>query len=307
MSLNETLQARAALLRQVREFFYQRNILEVETPLLCQRGVTDPHLKNFAVAERYLQTSPEYAMKRLLAASSGSIFQISKAFRDEPSGQQHNPEFTLLEWYHVGFDHRQLMREVSALLQTVLQTANADEISYQALFQQKLEIDPLNCHIEQLQQCATAHGITLHQASASLDKTTWLQLLMSHCIEPTLGNERPICVYNYPAEQAALARLATEDPRVAERFEVYFKGIELANGFHELSDAKEQAARFAADNIERQRLGYPQAPIDQRLLEALEQGLPDCAGVALGIDRLLMLQTNSNCISDVLAFDWSAA
>lgn len=312
----EQLQKRAKIIQTIRQFFIERKVLEVETPLLSQAGVTDIHLfcfKTFFIGPEistakpnpqgvplYLQTSPEFHMKRLLSAGSGSIFQIGKAFRNEESGRFHNPEFTLLEWYQVGFDHFLLMDEMDQLLQLVLACDSARRCSYQDAFLEVLNIDPLTAEIDALK--AVGQKLNLGEVvDDETDKDTLLQLLFCVAIEPVIAEHRPCFIYNFPASQAALARISKEDSRVAERFEVYYKGIELANGFHELSDADEQLSRFQEDNRLRLRKGIEEMPIDQRFINALPN-LPDCAGVALGVDRLVMLATEKTHIDDVLSF-----
>lgn len=286
------LRLRAQILAKIRSFFAEREVLEVETPLLSAAATTDPHLKSFRVErDYYLQTSPEFAMKRLLAAGSGAIYQIGKAFRDEEQGRQHNPEFTMLEWYRPGFDHHDLMDEMDDLLQTILGTETAERLIYADAFQKYLGINPHTATITELQKCAQINIVGLENAS----RDAWLHLLISHCIEPHLGQQKPTFLYNFPASQAALARV---HDGVAERFEVYIQGMELANGFHELRDATEQEKRFIADLQERSI----QVPYDQHLLSALRHGLPDCAGVALGIDRLVMIAANTRNIADVMSF-----
>ncbi|MDN4502164.1 elongation factor P--(R)-beta-lysine ligase [Alteromonadaceae bacterium BrNp21-10] len=307
----ETLEIRAKLLANIRQFFAERKVLEVETPQLAQHSVTDPHLASFRTEyvgpghaqglSLYLQTSPEFSMKRLLCAGSGCIYQICKAYRNEESGRYHNPEFSMLEWYRVGFDHQQLMQEVADLLQVILHCKLPTYLSYQQTFIQYLGIDPLSCSLDELKDVASQQGFR-DIAQQENNPDTLLQLLFSHCIEPQIGQEVPIFVFDFPATQAALARISPSDCRVAERFEVYFKGIELANGFHELADADEQQRRFQQDNQRRQQMGLPVITPDNYLLEALRSGLPDCAGVALGIDRLVMLASSNNNISNVQAF-----
>jgi len=295
----ENLKKRAQIIAQIRDFFAARRVLEVETPLLSSATVTDvnlhslkTHCKN--LGDLYLQTSPEYAMKRLLAADSGSIYQICKAFRDDESGRLHNPEFTILEWYRVGFNHHQLMDEMDKLLQLILSGARATRYSYQEIFEKFLQVNPHKADIKVLQKCAHEHGIDVEVD----DKDTWLQLLMSEIIEPKL--KATVFVYDYPASQAALAKIRKAKFPVAERFEVYVDGIELANGFHELQDAREQRQRFLHDLKKREKLGYPKIPIDENFLASLEHGLPACAGVALGIDRLIMLALDANHIDQVI-------
>lgn len=308
--------ARAALLRLIRDFFYTRNVLEVDTPLLSAGTVTDEHLDAFETpfhfsstgepVRLFLQTSPEYAMKRLLCAQSGSIYQICKAFRHEGEGRWHNPEFTMLEWYRIDFDHFALMNEVDELLQLVLNTKAGEQISYQHAFIEYLDVDPLNTSDEVLVDIMTKENIDIH-APETLGFDSKLQLLFSYCIEPKIGQQRPCFVYNFPASQAALAKINESDPRVADRFEVYFKGVELANGFNELSAAHEQRSRFQQDNEKRQQAGLATKPIDENFLCALEAGLPSCAGVALGIDRLLMLKVGAQHIQEVISFPVSRA
>lgn len=305
------LQQRAALIQQIRSFFTERGVWEVDTPAMSQASVTDIHLHNFSTTlvgpgfaaglPLYLMTSPEFHMKRLLAAGSGAIFQINKAFRNEEAGRHHNPEFTMLEWYRPGFDHHDLMDEMDALLQLVLGSGAAERFSYQMAFEKVLGLCPLTASLLQLRQAAEKLGLA-DIAEKETDRDTLLQLLFSIGIEPVIGQTVPAFVYDFPASQAALAKINPSDPRVADRFEVYFKGIELANGFHELQDAEEQLARFKADNDKRREMNLPEQPIDFHLIDALRAGLPDCAGVALGIDRLIMLALDKSHIHDVTAF-----
>lgn len=301
----ENLTKRAHIFKQIRDFFLQRDVLEVETPLLANSTATDAPIASFMTTSgQYLQTSPEFPMKRLLAAGSGAIYQLGKAFRAGEQGHKHNPEFTLLEWYRPGFDHHALMQEVDELLQKILQTSPGKKLSYAEVFQTYLQFDPHRCSLQELQQCAAQHHLNI--ANTEIERDDWLDLLLTHLIEPQLGITQPLFIYDYPASQAALARLRQEnDITVGERFEVYVNGIELANGYHELLDAEEQRQRFMADNLERKALGYPQIPIDEYFLAGLKHGMPACAGVALGIDRLIMLALKANSIADVISFDWS--
>ncbi|WP_019617117.1 elongation factor P--(R)-beta-lysine ligase [Psychromonas ossibalaenae] len=312
----QQLQQRAQIIQNIRSFFVSRGLLEVETPSLSQAGVTDVHLFCFqtmfigppispAKADSsgvplYLQTSPEFHMKRLLSAGCGSIFQISKAFRNEESGRFHNPEFTMLEWYQVGFDHHLLMDEMDQLLQMVLSCEPARRCTYQEAFIEVLAVDPLHSTVEELKQAGASLNLG-EVLNGEIERDTILQLLFCVAVEPVIAQEKPCFVYNFPASQAALARISQADPRVAERFEVYYKGIELANGFHELSDAEEQLKRFQEDNRLRKRKGLAKMPIDQNFIDSLPF-LPDCAGVALGIDRLIMLAAGQEHIDDVLSF-----
>lgn len=298
------LHQRAALLNKIRKFFQQRDVLEVETPVLSRATVTDVHLHSLSTQlnqqeKFYLQTSPEFAMKRLLAAGSGPIFQITKAFRDDEYGCLHNPEFTMLEWYQPGFDHQQLMDEVDALLQTTLFTLPAVRFSYAEIFKKILNINPFIISESELQTLAR-HYVNCN--TNDLSKDDCLNLLMSHVIENQLGQDCPCFIYDYPASQAGLAKLSDDNPKVAQRFEVYLSGIELANGYHELTDPIEQAQRFENDLAQRRKLNLVQTTIDKNLLAALQHGLPACAGVALGIDRLCMLAMQAETIGDVIAF-----
>jgi elongation factor P--(R)-beta-lysine ligase len=305
----DQLVLRANVYKQIRQFFEARQVLEVETPLLCHATVTNPHIASFNTAlsftgnpelePLFLQTSPEYAMKRLLAAGVGSIFQICKAFRNGEYGRYHNPEFTLLEWYRLGFTHHDLMSEVDALLETVLATPKADKISYTELFEMFFSINPHTASQNLLKDIANRANLSL---VGDHPRDTWLDLLMTHLLEPQLGLDRPIFVFDYPYTQAALARISTEeDYQVAERFELYYKGVELANGYHELCNSAELLCRFEANNMLRKQSLLPIVPIDNYLLEA-QASFPECAGVALGMDRLLCLATGSNNLADVIAF-----
>lgn len=309
------LKKRAQLLEMLRAFFKDRGVMEVETPLMCHTSVTDPMIESVPVLFRelskkdhesqryYLQTSPEYAMKRLLSAGSGCIFQLSKAFRQGEVGRYHNPEFSMLEWYRIGFDHHALMDEMDALLMCLLNVPPADRISYQALFEMKIGIDP---HTVTLSQCESiASHLQLDIASTMTTVDEWLNIFMSHEIEPNLGHDHPYFIYDFPVSMSALSRIVPGNPSTASRFEVYFKGIELANGFHELSDAKEQRKRFEGNAAARKALGLVHMPIDEYFLASLAHGLPDCAGVALGFDRLVMLALGLDHIQSVLSFDFS--
>ena len=301
----QALAARAWLLAAIRKFFAAREVLEVETPLLCAGTVTDPTVLPWQSAGRWLQTSPEYAMKRLLAAGSGPIYQICKAFRAGEAGARHNPEFTLLEWYRPGFDLNALMDEVAALLRTVLPCEQPEKIRYAELFQAHTGSDPHRATASELSAVARRH---LAVSFESAPRNTWLDLLFSHLIEPTLRDRGPVFIYDYPASQAALAQLGDADRvRVARRFELYVDGLELANGYLELRDAAEQQHRFQADQQQLAAQGEPPRPLDERLLAALAAGLPTCSGVALGIDRLLMLQLGVEQIDTTLSFGWQRA
>jgi len=304
---------RAKMLAIIRSHFEQAAILEVETPLLSKTAGTDPYLDPLASVftgpnhpsglKQYLQTSPEFFMKRLLVSGSGSIYQICKAFRDGEVGKRHNPEFSLLEWYELDIDHHQLMSNLSVLIEKVFsKKLPVEKITYQALFQAQLSVDPLNTTVKELEAVAVKRGIAL-EGNCSLDE--WLDLLMVECLEKSLGQDTLCFIYDYPASQASLARLSVDDTRVANRFELYYQGVELANGYYELADAAEQKARFMADNEQRQKLGKSTLPIDDAFLNALETGLPNCSGVAVGLDRLLMLKMGYDKLSQVMPFPFS--
>ncbi len=310
----DNLRARARLLAAIRRFFAEREVLEVETPLLSQAAATDPHLDSFVTAYQepgaaqaascYLHTSPEFAMKRLLAAGSGPIYQLCKVFRQGERGRRHNPEFTMLEWYRPHWDHHALMDEVEDLVRSVLPARGAlgptERLSYVEAMRRLAGVHPLEDSIEQLAACAQGHGITM--ASVLVERDDWLDLLMSHVVEPRLGEAGLCFIYDYPRSQAALARISPSDPRLAQRFELYLRGVELANGFHELTDAAEQRARFQADLARRRAEGLNVVPMDEHLLAALAFGMPSCAGVALGVDRLCMLRCEAERIDEVISF-----
>ncbi|MEP7313994.1 MAG: EF-P lysine aminoacylase EpmA [Pseudomonadota bacterium] len=304
------LQRRAALLARSREFFAERGVLEVQTPALVQTAVTDPQIESFAVLEgsgarrRYLHTSPEYAMKRLLAAGSGDIYQICQVFRAGESGSPvHNAEFTLLEWYRLGFSLQQLMRETAALATMLLDPAGSprpvEYVTYAEAFRRALRLDPLECSLEALTAAAARHGLA-RSSLTSASRDDLLDFLVASQVGPRLGLAGITCLHNYPASQASLAQLDNTDPRTARRFELYVQGIEIANGYVELADATEQAARFEADARERERRGLVVHGGDRRLLAALQHGLPPCAGVALGFDRLVMVALGAKRLDAVL-------
>lgn len=311
----ETLKLRARILARIRDYFAQEGVFEVDTPILSRAGTTDPHLHSFAARSLapgdslntyYLHTSPEFAMKRLLAAGSGSIYQIGKVFRAGETGRRHNPEFTMLEWYRVGFDYHQLMNDAEALvvrtLADLLPLRSSERLSYADAFKRYAGVDPHAANAADLRACAQEHNVAV-QGLNDEDVDGWLNLLITHVVEPNLGRgPRLTFLYDYPASQAALARVRDGTPAVAERFEIYVDGIELANGFHELGDSEEQRLRFENDRRLRSEHHLADVPTDQKLLEALRGGLPECSGVALGIDRLLMLVAGAQDISDVIAF-----
>ncbi|HEY1724647.1 MAG TPA: EF-P lysine aminoacylase EpmA [Steroidobacteraceae bacterium] len=305
-----TLRLRAELLAATRAFFAERGVLEVDTPSLVRHAVTDPQLHSAEVrlpghpATLYLHTSPEYAMKRLLAAGSGDIYQIAHVYRGEEFSRLHNPEFTLVEWYRCGFSMPALMDEVAQLTQRLLGMSPAlplEHLSYSAALERATGCEPLGASDTRLRGVAIELGLELRLA-AQCQRDELLDWLMASVVGPRLGEQALCFVHGYPASQASLARLDPDDARIARRFELYYRGVELANGFEELADAAEQRARFEADREQRRQRDLPLPEIDQALLQALESGLPPVAGVALGFDRLLMLRTGASEIASVLTF-----
>ncbi|ATZ73524.1 elongation factor P lysine(34) lysyltransferase [Idiomarina sp. X4] len=307
------LQQRAELFKSVRQFFEKRGVTEVDTHLLSQYGVSDIHLKNLSTEfsqslpsgshTLYLQTSPEFAMKRIIAAYQQDIYQLSHVVRDDEVGRFHNPEFTLLEWYRVGYDDTALIDEVSELLSETCGALPLVKRTYQECFLNVLKLDPLTPEgIESIRQHLAELPSLTDWMQKETDASTILQVAFSECIEPTFPKNTPQCVTHFPVEQAALARVDEFDTRVAKRFEVYYQGVELANGYHELTDAVDQKKRFQDDNQKRRVRAQSQMAADDRLIAALESGLPDCAGVALGFDRLLMIKSGAQHISEVLPF-----
>jgi lysyl-tRNA synthetase class 2 len=300
------------MLAELRRYFAGAGVLEVETPLACSSSGTDPALQPVMArytgpvfpqgTDLYLQTSPELGMKRLLAAGTGAIYQICKAFRDGEAGRLHNPEFSILEWYRPGFDLGQLMDELAEVVRLAVERPELEPVceSYAGLFRSTLGVDVFDCSAEQLQALAIEHHV-LGAEGLNLDRDGWLDLLMSHLVQPNLGQGSLCFVTDYPASQAALARV-NPDGRTAARFELFYDGVELANGFHELVEADEQAQRFEADNCRRKAQGQPPIRVDRLLLGAMQHGLPDCSGVAVGLDRLLMLRLGEKDIDRVLSF-----
>jgi elongation factor P--(R)-beta-lysine ligase len=298
------LKQRAKILQQIRDFFVARGYFEVETPIMARFGVSDIYLENMEVCWRKqtykLQTSPEYHMKRLLAAGSGDIFQISKVFRDDELGRWHNPEFTMLEWYKTAADHHILMQEVADLLAIFLPEQVVLKLTYQEIFREFAGIDPFSASTEELQHKLGDYKLADVLEVGKDPHDEFLFLLLSHVIEPNLAAlKQPLIIYDYPPSQAALAKV--NDGR-AQRFELYYRGVELANGYNELLDAEMLKARFLHDNAERLKMGKKFAPADEYLLAAMQQGLPPCSGVALGIDRLVALMCEQDSLSEVLSF-----
>jgi lysyl-tRNA synthetase class 2 len=318
----EAIKARAEVYASIRAFFYSHDILEVETPLLSKSTATDPFLDSIQVnlsistglpAQAYfLHTSPEFPMKRLLASGSGPIYQLCKTFRNAETGHRHNPEFTMLEWYRPGFDMNQLMLEVNELVTTVLNHYEVvtEKLSYRDAFLNFLGIDPflaLDAELKNLAQDKAGYFSSEKDGCSIRDD--YLNLLLSVCIEPFLGkNEKgdiqAVFLYGYPASQASLAKLNKDEfgQEIAERFELYINGLEIANGYFELTDAEEQRRRFNKDNEHRKSLGLSIIPVDENLLAALNEGMPSCSGVALGVDRLLMIKLNASSIEEVISF-----
>ncbi len=311
---HDALRARAQLNARLREFFAQRGVLEVSTPILSSAATVDPHIHSWVaqssiLGQRWLQTSPEFAMKRLLAAGSGPIYQVCPVFREDELGRLHNPEFTMLEWYRPGYDHHQLMDEVESLVTALVPdgmlSGRAERLSYRDAMLREAGIDPFVTSAEGLCACLLEWGIPVPPNVTDEESNNpdfWLDLLMALKVGPNLGQSGLTFIYDYPCSQAALARIRLDKPPVAERFELYWQGVELANGFHELSDADEQRRRFESDQSLRRSRGLSVPPMDQRLLEALVTGLPDCAGVAMGLDRLLMLALGLTTVDETLAF-----
>lgn len=304
----ETLRLRAGLLSRVRRHFAETGALEVETPVMVQAAVTDVHLESLEVRRAdgsragFLHTSPEYAMKRLLCADAPDIFQVAHVFREGERGRRHNPEFTMVEWYRLGIDHHALMDDVERLLRALLEphraVAASRRVTYAEAFRATLGIDPLACSTTQLREALLARGESVPDSLAD-ERDGLLDLAMSTLVAAAFPAGRITFLHDFPASQAALARVRGP---VASRFEAFWGGLELANGFHELGDAGEQASRFAADRLERARRGQPDREPDRLFLGALRSGLPPCAGVALGFDRVVMIAAGTDCIDDVLAF-----
>lgn len=313
----EALQLRARLNAAIRTFFAERGVLEVETPILSGAGNSDPNIASFSLQfsgrsdgaprTRWLRTSPEFPLKRLLAAGIGDCYELGRVFRDGEAGGRHNPEFTMLEWYRVGWDHQALIDETIALVESALalvgRGANVVQIRYRELYQRMLGLDPMLAAEHELQAALGDVRIDPH----GLRRDDWLDLLMTHRLQPSFPRDQLLAVYDYPASQCALARVRDGDVPVAERFELYLGSLELANGYHELLDADEQRQRFVRDHALRADRGAVLPPLDEHLLAALQAGMPACAGVALGVDRLLMAMLGSERIADVLAFDLSRA
>lgn len=314
--MKTTLQLRARLNACIRAFFAERDVLEVETPILSAAGNTEPNIESFQAlftghvsagpALRWLRTSPEYPLKRLLAAGVGDCYELGRVFRNGEAGGRHNPEFTMLEWYRVGWDHHRLMEETAELVRQALhlvqRSARLEVVSYRDLYLRGLGLDPFTASVAQLQ--APLEGI--HIDPQGLERDDWLDLLMTHHLQPAFAQDVMTVVHDWPATQAALAKIRPGEPPLAERFELYLGAVELANGYHELTDAQEQRQRFVRDHARRSARGDVLPPFDEHLLQALPS-MPACAGVAVGVDRLLMAMLGTPRIADVLAFEFASA
>ncbi len=316
----DALRLRARLYATIRAFFSERGVLEVETPVLSMAGNTDANIASFSLEfsgrtegaprTRWLRTSPEFPLKRLLAAGIGDCYELGRVFRDGEAGGRHNPEFTMLEWYRVGWDHRRLIDETVALVQASLalvrRHATATTTTFRDLYRERLDLDPFEADDAALRAALGDVAID----PEGLTRDDWLDLLMTHRLQPTFASDALLVIHDYPASQCALAKLRAgegDEPAVAERFELYLGPLELANGYHELTDADEQRARFLRDHALRADRGAVRPPLDEGLLAAMSAGLPDCAGVALGVERLLMAMLGTDRIADVLAFDFARA
>lgn len=311
-----SLRLRARLNALVRQFFAERGVLEVETPILSAAGNSDPNIESFSASfsghvdagprERWLRTSPEFPLKRLLAGGIGDCYELGRVFRNGEAGGRHNPEFTMLEWYRVGWDHRQLMEETITLVEAALAMAGrrAEVVveSYRQLFLDELGLDPMHAPIAELRAPLAEYGI----GAEGLGRDDWLDLLITHKLQPAFPRDRITVIHDYPASQCALARIRPGDPPMAERFELYLGRYELANGYHELNDGAEQRRRFERDNAVRRERGLREIPLDEHLLAVLD-AMPDCAGVAMGMERLLMCLAGTDAIADVLAFPFAEA
>jgi lysyl-tRNA synthetase class 2 len=316
LTLAGALQLRASIYALIRSFFATRNVLEVETPILSAAGNSEPNIQSFSTRftghvdagepVRWLRTSPEYPLKRLLAAGIGDCYELGRVFRNGEAGGRHNPEFTMLEWYRVGWDHRRLMEETITLVEAALamvgRRAEVHIVSYRQLFLDELGIDPLHAPIEELRAPLAEYSID----PAGLTRDDWLDLLITHRLQPAFSRDCITVIHDYPAAQCALAKIRAGDPPLAERFELYLGQHEVANGYHELNDADEQRLRFERDQAIRRERGLHEMPLDHRLLATLD-AMPDAAGVALGVERLLMCLADTDAIADVLAIPFHEA
>lgn len=307
----EAIEARSEICWRIRSFFHQNGFLEVHTPTLSRDTVVDRYIEPIRVDAKelgtsglagnlFLQTSPEFCMKRIVASGSSAIYQICPAFRAEESGDHHNPEFMMLEWYRIGDDQRAGVDLLGKLIDAASGCGTPETVTYREAFANHVGCDPIDCSLDQLSRIAADYtGVTLDWGHSRDD---WLNLLFSEVVQPQLGRSTPTIVTNYPATQSALARLSESDPATAERFELFWYGTELANGYHELTDASELASRNAIVNQQRKTDGHSALPEDSRLLAAMQSGLPNCSGCALGLDRLVMVALGKNTLADVMAF-----
>lgn len=316
----EALQYRSQLLRKIRGFFEAQQFLEVETPLISRDTVVDRYIEPVRVPQSnvlegrasnardlFLQTSPEFGMKRLLASGATAIFQICKAFRKGEAGRRHNPEFTMLEWYRVGDDYFAGIKLLADFAKRILEVEQVTQVTYRDAFLRYSSVDPFESSVDQLQFVCESNGIDVSSFVEDQDRDSWLNLIMSELVEPQLGISCPAIVYDWPASQAALAKVRCEDFEYAERFELYVNGFELANGYHELLDADELLHRSEKVNCQRQEDGHKPLPTQSGLLKAMRHGLPACSGVALGVDRLMMLLCDATSIGEVIAFPFDRA
>lgn len=316
ISLHDALRLRARLYAMIRRFFAERQVLEVETPILSAAGNTDPNIESFSTSfhghvdagarERWLRTSPEFPLKRLLAAGIGDCYELGRVFRNGEAGGRHNPEFSMLEWYRLGWDHRALMHETIELVEQALamfeRRAEVVITSYRQIFLDAIGVDPVHASVDALRAPLAEFSIN----PVDLGRDDWLDLLLTHRLQPAFPRDRITVIHDYPASQCALARIRPGEPPLAERFELYLGPYELANGYHELNDAQEQGMRFERDNQVRRQRGLREVPVDQRLLDVLD-AMPDGAGVAMGVERLLMCLAGTDAIADVLAFPFALA
>ncbi len=313
----DALRLRARVYAMLRAYFAGQGVLEVETPVLSRAGNTEPNIESFRTRfnghgdagspDRWMRTSPEHALKRLLAAGVGDCYELGRVFRNGEAGRRHNPEFTMLEWYRIGWDHVRLIDETVAVVRAagalVEEQYYVTSITYEEFFKQNLSMDPFRASLESLRE--PLQGVVLD--AHGLERDDWLDLLITHRLQPAFPRNRITVIRDWPASQCALARIRPGDPPVAERFELYLGPHELANGYHELTDAAEQRKRFESDTVRRRARGQVEPPIDEALLAVLARGLPACAGVALGIERLLMCLAGTDDIRDVLAFGFADA
>ncbi len=310
----QSLKKRAGILRDIRKFFDDQHFFEVETPLLSHDTVVDRHIHPISISKQdvtgasadsdvrfWLQTSPEFGMKRIVSAGANAIYQIGKSFRQAEAGGRHNPEFTMLEWYRVGDDLRSGMQLLADLVETILELPKTEMVSYREAFVRFASVDPFEGSIDEMKLTLEKNKVDIAGINDS-QRDTWLNLVLSEIIEQKLGRGAPTMVYDWPANQAALAVLRDGDPPLAERFEIYVEGVELANGYHELLDPDELLHRNSINNQHRVKDGECLLPESSRLLNAMRHGLPPCAGVALGVDRLVMLATGSSSLAEVIAF-----